>query len=109
MRHTPSDLLVCQLVRGLRFKIIQYPKTFFFFLDKKKYNTENYPTLVVRPDSVILSIYMPAMSILTKHKISGLGGESNPTKSSFMVLPHLARAFAHRLHSLYAKTSKMLF
>ena len=78
---------------------------FFYFL-VGNYRYEDCLTLEVRP----------VVSILTKYKKSGLGGESNTTKSflkkkknttksSVMVPPHLASASVHRLPSLYAWTT----
>ena len=78
---------------------------FLFFFFKGKPNTENYLMLEVRPVSVILLTYMPAVSILAKYKTLGLGREPNTTKSSFMVLPYLASASMHRLPSLYTCTT----
>ena len=86
-------------------KLIRYSYILFFFFLKGKANTENYLTLEVRLVSVILLRYMPAISILAKYKTSGLGREPNTTKSSFMVLPHLASASTQRLPSLYTCTT----
>ena len=80
---------------------------FFFWLrgNTKKKKKKDYLTLEVRSVPDILLTYMPTLSILTKYKILGLGGLSKTAKTSAMVPTHLASASAHRLPSLYTRTT----